>query len=235
MFTWISSKSNHMQSESIKKFMHSLGADVCGIADVDEFKDAPKGFHPKDIMEDAKSVIVYGKQSSKSLFDAKTSSPYTFVRNKTLEKLDNMTLDLSYKLEEAGYSAIPIPSVEPYDYWDPERRHGRGLLSLKHAAQLAGLGRIGKNTLLINKTYGNRLWLGAILVSVKLDPDGITEHKSCSNSCTICLDACPQKALDGTTINQRLCREKSFTSTEGGGWVIACNTCRKVCPFARVW
>jgi len=221
-----------MKSQSIKELAYKLGADVCGIAIVDEFKDAPKGFHPTDIMPEATSVIVYGKQSSKTLFDAKTNVPYTFVRNKTLEKLDDITIALSYKIEESGYAAIPIPSVEPYDYWDSEKRHGRGILSLKHAAQLAGLGRIGKNTLLINEKYGNRLWLGAILVSTKLDQDTVSNHKVCSSSCTICLNACPQKALDGITINQKLCREICFSSTEGGGWVIACNICRKVCPFA---
>jgi epoxyqueuosine reductase QueG len=223
-----------MQSESIREFILSLGADVCGITNVEEFKNAPEGFRPTDIMADAKSVIVYGKQSWKTLFDAGSNSPYTFVRNKTVEKLDDISLSLTDKLEKSGYKAIPIPSVEPYDYWDEENKHGRGILSLKHAAQLAGLGRIGKNTLLIHKKYGNRLWLGAVLTSTVLEKDKPSGQKVCADNCTTCLDACPQKALNGVTINQRLCREKSFTITPGGGLVYCCNICRKVCPFARI-
>ena len=223
-----------MKSESIKEITRALGADVCGIATIDRFTNAPVGFHPTDILPDTKSVVVFGKQSSKTLFEINTNVPYTFVRNKTLEMLDDIAIALSSKMEAEGYSVIPIPSVEPYEYWDIERRHGRGILSLKHAAQLAGLGWIGKNTLFINETYGNRLWLGAILISAEIEADSLSHQKGCSSHCSICLDACPQQALDGTTINQRLCREKSFSSTEGGGWVIVCNTCRKVCPFAKV-
>jgi hypothetical protein len=74
------------------------------------------------------------------------------VRNQLILALDAIALNLSYKVEELGYLAVPIPSSEPYDYWDSQRRHGRGILSLKHAAQLASLGSIGKNTLLINNS-----------------------------------------------------------------------------------
>ncbi len=127
-------------------------------------------------------------------------------------------------------TSIPIPSADPYDYWDSERNHGRGILSLKHAGSLAGLGKIGKNTLLINDRYGNMIWLGAILVSVELEPDPIAPYESCPQKCTVCIKLCLKNALDGTTINQKLCRERSTSCTDGGGWVLSCNICRKSCP-----
>ena len=223
-----------MKAEMVKEMASSLGADVCGIASIDRFTEAPKGFHPNDIMPNAKSVVVFGKQSSKTLFEARSNVPYTLVRNKLAEHLDNIAMTLIAKVEESGNGAIPIPSVEPYEYWDTECRHGRGILSLKHAAQLAGLGRLGKNTLLINKKFGNRLWLGAILTSSAIEPDPISSFEGCKSSCSICLDACPQKALDGITVNQKRCREIVYTSTEGGGGIYACNVCRKMCPFAKV-
>lgn len=218
----------------LKETAHTLGADVCGIASVDRFTDAPAGFHPTDIMSDARSVVVFGMQSPKTLFEAKSNVPYTFVRNKLAERIDNIAMELMIKLEESGSKAIPIPSVEPYDYWDAQRRHGRGILSLKHAAQLAGLGQLGKNTLLINEKFGNRLWLGAILTSGEIEPDPISSSSGCKSSCSICLEACPQKALNGVTVNQQRCREIVYTSTEGGGGIYACNVCRKMCPFARI-
>ena len=105
-----------------------------------------------------------------------------------------------------------------------------GILSLKHAAVLAGLGKMGKNTLLVNERFGNMLWLGAVLVSAELEPDPLAGYEGCHQKCTICLDVCPQHALDGVTIDQKRCRTRSISSTDGGGWVLACNLCRKACP-----
>jgi len=214
----------------IKEKVIQMGADKCGIANVSRFIDAPKGFHPYDIFRDAKSIIVFFSHFPLSTLKAKTSAPYTFIRNMMVKKLDKISYKLCEYLETHGITCIPIPSAEPYDYWDSERKHGRGILSLKHAASLAGLGKIGKNTLLINEKYGNMIWLGAVIVSVELDQDPIPIYKGCIDSCTICIDLCPQNALDGIILNQKKCREKSITVTEGGGWVLSCNICRKACP-----
>jgi hypothetical protein len=43
--------------------------------------------------------------------------------------------------------------VEPYEYWDDKIPEGKGIISLRHAGELAGVGKIGKNNLLINTTY----------------------------------------------------------------------------------
>jgi epoxyqueuosine reductase len=219
--------------DQIKELVYQLGADVCGIATVESFQEAPNGFHPTDILSDAKSVIVYGKQFSRGTFLAKSNAPYTMFRNQLIQAIDTLSTRLSLEIEEAGYIATPIPSSEPYEYWDTQQRHGRGIISLKHSAQLAGIGRIGKNTLLINEKYGNRLWLGGVITNLELEPDRMTEP-FCPPNCQICIDTCPQSALDETTIEQKKCREICFTNTEGGGWLIACNLCRIECPFAVV-
>lgn len=219
-----------INSNVIKEKILQKGADICGIAPVDRFTDAPKGFHPCDIYPDNKSVIVFGSHFPLSTLQAKTNSPYTFVRNMMVESVDQISFQLSRELEREGLVAIPIPSSEPYDCWDVEQRQGQGILSLKHAGVLAGLGGLGKNTLLLNETYGNMIWLGAILVDTELEADSMTSYEGCPSGCTVCLDACPQEALDGITINQKRCRKRSQSSTDGGGWVLSCNICRKVCP-----
>lgn len=221
-----------MDSGQIKKIAKSFGVDICGIANIAGFKDAPPGFKPNDILIDCHSVIVYGKAFSKSVFEATTNAPYTFMRNKLAEVIDTISVNLSIVLEGNGFKAIPIPSSEPYDYWDSKKRHGRAILSLKHAAQLAGLGSIGKNTLLINPEFGNRLWLGAIITDIQLEIDKQTPSL-CIINCNKCIAACPQNALDTITIDQKKCRDISTSSTEGGGYVYACNACRKVCPFSK--
>lgn len=221
-----------MKNETIKEIVYLLGAEVCGISGIERFKDAPNDFHPRDILPDTQSVIVFGKQFPKSVFKAKTNAPYTLVRNKLMEMIDDISIKLSFRIEEEGYEAVPIPSSEPYEYWDTQRRHGRGILSLKHAAQLSGLGTIGKNTLLINEKYGNRLWLGAVITDAVLEQDNITKSL-CIENCRICINSCPQSALDGISIDQKKCREICASSTEGGGWVYSCNICRKLCPFSK--
>lgn len=221
-----------MNSNDIRELVYSLGAEVCGMAEATSFVDAPAGFHPKDIYPDAKTVIVYGRQNSKAVFDLKTNTPYTFERNKLLALMDEISFKLSWELQKAGFNAVPIPSAEPYDYWDAANRQGRGILSLRHAARLAGLGCLGKNTLLVNKKYGNRLWLGAVITDAEMEND-VMEENLCPRNCSICIDACPQGALDGMTVDQKKCRQICMTVTEGGGLLYACNICRKACPFAR--
>jgi epoxyqueuosine reductase len=217
-------------AKRIKEMAIQKGADICGIAPVDRFADAPEGFHPCDIYPDCRSVIVFASNFPSSTLHAKTNVPYTFVRNIMIGKLDLITFHISAELESEGIISIPIPSSEPYEYWDQDRNHGRGILSLKHAGKLAGLGILGKNTLLINEKYGNMIWLGAILLPVELKPDPVVNYEACTPECTRCIDSCPQHALNGIAFNQKLCRERVFSRTDGGGWVITCNICRKVCP-----
>jgi epoxyqueuosine reductase len=220
-----------MDHLAIKDYTRKLGAEECGIASVDAFQDAPEGFHPNDIMPGTRSIIIFGKPFPKGTFVSKSTSPYTMVRNQLVRTMETLAVNLCMKIEESGYLASPIPSGEPYEYWDEQRRHGRAIMSLKHAAQLAGIGRIGKNTLLLNKRHGNRLWLGGVLTNLELTPDPIAES-ICLESCRICIDVCPQEALNEITIDQKRCREVAYSHTPGGGELIACNKCRVECPYA---
>jgi len=78
-----------------------------------------------------------------------------------------------------------------------------GILSLRHAGYLAGLGILGRNNLLINPDLGNMVYIGAILTDNELDPDPLIENVRCPPKCSICLDSCPQNALNGFTVNQK--------------------------------
>jgi epoxyqueuosine reductase len=216
---------------TVKKRAIHYGADICGITPVGRFTDAPKGFHPCDIYPDCKSVVVFAARFPLSTLQAESNSPYTLVRNKMVDKVDWISFNVSSELETEGVVSIPIPSADPYDYWDADRTHGRGILSLKHAGALAGLGVLGKNTLLMNERLGNMIWLGAILLSINLEPDPVASCEGCDSECTVCIDSCPQHALNGTTIDQKLCRQHSISYNYGGGWVLSCNICRKVCPY----
>lgn len=54
-------RSLHMiDNKKAKEIMLSLGADLCGIASIDRFADAPAGYHPLDVLPTCKSVISFG-------------------------------------------------------------------------------------------------------------------------------------------------------------------------------
>ncbi len=52
-----------MDSHKVKEIMYSLGADLCGIASIDRFADAPAGYHPLDVLPTCKSVISFHADS----------------------------------------------------------------------------------------------------------------------------------------------------------------------------
>ncbi len=125
---------------------------------------------------------------------------------------------------------MPIPSDDPYDYWNPDDLEGRGILSMRHAAVAAGLGTLGKNTMLLSRSFGNTLNIGAVLTSLDLPSDELAESV-CLPDCRLCLKACPAGALNGVTVNQKLCRTNTYETNERGFEVTKCNACRVVCPM----
>jgi epoxyqueuosine reductase QueG len=221
-----------IESKAIKEIVKSLGADLCGVAPVERFNEAPKGFHPKDIYKDSKSVVVFAKRLPVESLFAISCVPYTYVNNIITQKVDELGFEVALELEGQGIRAVPIPSDDPYEYWEAENSYGRAIISLRHACHLAGLGVLGKNTLLINNEFGNMIQIGAVLVPIELEGDTIATYEGCLVDCNLCIDSCPAKALDGNTVNQKLCRPLSNYRTEKGYILKKCNLCRKICPSA---
>jgi epoxyqueuosine reductase QueG len=156
---------------------------------------------------------------------------YTHTANILYDTLDKVGMNLCFALEKQGIHAVPVPTDVPYLHFDAENKHGMGIISLRHAAYNAGLGILGRNNLLINREFGNGVYIGAILIDVAIEPDPIVDDFTCPPNCALCLEACPVEALDGVTVNQKLCREHSTLEHPRGWDIYTCSKCRQVCPF----
>ena len=109
-------------------------------------------------------------------------------------------------------------------------------------AAKSGLGWIGKNTNLINKTSGSFFFLAEIICDIELTPDHpTTDH---CGTCTRCIDACPTQALTPYGINGSQCisyftieNKQDALPTELKGkldnWIFGCDICQTVCPWNR--
>jgi epoxyqueuosine reductase QueG len=219
-----------MASSQVKQMAFDLGADLCGIAPVSRFDQAPRGFHPRDVFSDSRSAVVIARRMPDGPFHCTSSAiPYTVATRMVLLEAARIAYALSLQIEDLGAAAMQVPT-EPYDCWDEQRREGRALLSFRHAGWLAGLGEIGKNTLLVNSRYGNRIGLAVLLVDAELEGDPIVDSSFCVPTCRLCIEACPVGALDGATINQKLCRGHCEGKTKKNEPLYVCHACRAVCP-----
>jgi epoxyqueuosine reductase len=113
------------------------------------------------------------------------------------------------------------------------------LLEKAYAAR-AGLGWIGKNTLLLNERFGSWLVLGEIVTDLELDYDQPVPDQC--GSCEKCLHSCPTNALvEPHILDARRCisyltiESKLQVPTElqpkMGNWFFGCDDCQNVCPF----
>jgi epoxyqueuosine reductase QueG len=221
---------SELTSEMVKEMGQIAGADIVGITNVGDFSSAPEGFRPFDYMEECVSVIVLGCAFfEKALL--KTPDLYKEKAGEATQKVENAANALMKQIKRKGYKAKSISSTggKYIECNKNERKELFGHISLKHAAELSGIGIIGRNYLLQNAKYGNLLWLSAVLTNADLTPDEKVENNLCDN-CHKCVDVCPVNALDNqSSFNKKDCSRNIYKMVDGK-WEFACFLCRQVCP-----
>jgi len=249
---------------------HKLGFDLCGIARAEQLPELerfrewldrgyagemkylhdPRRLDPRRVMTDLRSVIVCA-------LNYNTAHPHSTEMAGTTQSPDSPAQGwisryawgtdyhevMWHKLREL-IATLQEKFPEPFAaraYADT------GPVAERLFAKHAGLGWLGKNTLLLNEKYGSWLFLGVIFTSLDLAPTlgpaDVPPPDLCGN-CRQCLDACPTKALvEPYVLDARRCISYLTIELRGsippefrepmGRQVYGCDICQDVCPYNR--
>lgn len=114
------------------------------------------------------------------------------------------------------------------------------VMEREHAAR-AGLGFIGKHTLLIDPARGSWLVLGGIATTMAMAPTALRDPEPHCGTCTRCIDSCPTGAITPYAVDARRCISYLTIEHDGpidpamhtdiGSWLFGCDICQEVCPF----
>lgn len=241
-------------SEEIKQYAHSLGFDACGIsrardseqeanymkwlseechADMGYLeRNIEKRLDPRLLVEGAKSIIsvalnYYPHQTlpqdvPQFAYYAYGEDYHYVVRGKLKQLFD--FIKTRFPETSGRYFSDSAPVLERF--W---------------AAQ-AGIGFVGKNTLLIIPGKGSYFFLGELIVDIELDYDAPISQNC--GKCRRCIEACPTGAIEKPHwLNANKCISYQTIENKGeispeivpklSNNVYGCDICQKVCPWNR--
>jgi epoxyqueuosine reductase len=246
----------YQHTHIIKSAAARHGFDFCGVAKAGFLEEeAPrleawlkKGMHgmmgymenhfdkrldPRKLVEGAKSVVVFG---------------YNYYPEKDLAK------EGALKIAKYAYGKDyhHVIKAKLKDWLDDVREQvgeigGRVFVDSAPVLERpwtakAGLGWVGKNSLLLNRQMGSFFFLAEFITDLELIPDNpIGDY---CGTCTRCMDACPTDAIpapyvvDGSkcisylTIELKEAIPQQFKG-KMENWIFGCDICQNVCPWNR--
>jgi epoxyqueuosine reductase len=179
-----------LTATQIKAKAKELGADLVGIADGAKLDTQKITEHDGDRV----IVLAVRLQAGTSRIRAWNDRNKFYNDELSLTFLEEISLEMVYWLEDAGYPALIAPPthVDPWRYDGDPAKHRETLISLPHAAVEAGLGTLGLNLQILTKEFGPRVVLTAVLCSVDVECDRPMSEALCLGpECGRCLMACP--------------------------------------------
>ncbi len=244
-------------TDFVKKTANALGFSYCGIAKAGFLEEeAPKleqwlknGYQgkmgylenhfdkrldPQKLVPGSKSIIslIYNYFPPKDLTDGDSFKIAKYAYGKDYHFVIKDKLKTFFELMKEEVSQ----EIEGRVFVDSAPVHERAW------AAKAGLGWIGKNSLLLNKSMGSFFFLAEIICDVELIADGPV--KDYCGTCTRCIDACPTDAIaqpyvvDANKCISYLTIELKDELPSGfedkmEDWIFGCDICQDVCPWNR--
>lgn len=177
----------------IRKYAMEMGIDDVGFANVVNYF-SPQSPRIDTIFPEAKSMIVLAFKETSSC-----DSPSNPICMSGRMDLMEFSRSCSYKINrfldrEFKVRAMSVPMSYPLDM-SAKSMGLIGEVSLRHAAQAAGLGTFGRHNLIIHPRFGTRVMFAAILSELDLPSDTPITEDLCIN-CDICVENCPAGALN---------------------------------------
>ena len=239
---------------SIKAQATQLGFDVCGIAPATGMPDLARIHdwvsrqyhgemryleHSAEVRADLQQFLP-GTHSvvmtATNYFTGPDATPASAASVARYARGEDYHLVLQARLE-ALLAWMRASTTEPFEasifvdkHWVQERV----------VAAYAGLGWIGKHSLLINPDVGSWVLLAGIATTLPLAPDALVADQC--GACTLCIDACPTGAIvDDRQVDARKCISYLTIEKNGvladhekvavAGHLFGCDICQEVCPW----
>jgi epoxyqueuosine reductase len=188
-------------------FFREQGIDLFSEVNLDNLSEVDRStvvqFFPS-----AQSVIVFGREVPVPVY---RSPPKEKTRGmlRIAEALDATAVRLAAHLEVEQVPAMPVPLYLPVTITGGKVQ---GIVRLKHVAAAAGLGSLGRNTLLFNTRFGPRLLLSGVVSGSRVQEfrqagtdAGSTKDPACKG-CGRCISLCPGGALGAEGADAFRCR-----------------------------
>jgi epoxyqueuosine reductase len=218
--------------QELQKLARNMGAKVFGIADLSNLKS-----RMPDLLEHVpgpyERAVVLGIRLQSSALDGIVDRPtplYFHNYRQVNYQLDNAALVIADVIQDAGFAAVAIPASQVV-----VKNPMRGHISHKLLGWAAGIGFIGRNTLLIHPEYGAQVRYVSVLTDMPLEPDAPYSGDECGN-CMACVAVCPAKAIGAKKedFSLRACFVKLEEATHipfVGQHI--CGVCLKACSGKR--
>ena len=245
-----------LNSDNIKSAALRLGFDLCGIARCQNFEineraymcwldrgyDSSLGymrnyldkrFDARQLVEGAKTVVVcavsYKSEISGGYDKSDSCKIASYACNRDYHKtLKKMLQSLLRELQ------TQYPQLQGRAFVD-----SAPLLEKQYAVE-AGLGWIGRQSLLITPEFGSYVLLGELVLDMEADAYDVPYSGVGCGECRRCMDACPTSAIvapmtidTAKCISCRTIESDNDTNIDLHGWIFGCDECQNYCPYNR--
>lgn len=243
-----------LEIETVKKVAASVGFDLCGVAKCRRF-DGDEAFFREWLACGYASSLDYLQRNLDKRFDVER----LVVGARTV-----VVCAVSYKNRaSAGYPSGFSTKIASYACCNDYHSTIKGMLrrmseSLKETypalsgrifvdsapilekryAVEAGLGWIGRQSLLVTPRYGSFVLLGELVLCDDCDSYDEPLRSVGCGECRRCIDACPNGAIAECHIDTSKCISCATVERFDGvadlhGWIFGCDECQSCCPYNK--